>query len=216
MSGYDSARKDYYRLRCEKVARELERRDFEAIVVKDTEEAASRILDLIDVGDTVGIPGSVSVRELRLVEALSERGNAVVEHWVSGKSREELRSLRLAELNSDVLLTGTNAITLDGKLVNIDGTGNRVASMVYGPDKVVVIAGANKIADDLDEALKRSRRVAAPINALRLNLDTPCAETGYCVDCESPKTICAVTVVMEKRPSETEVIVVLVPEDLGY
>ncbi|MFW5896868.1 MAG: LUD domain-containing protein, partial [Bacillota bacterium] len=97
-----------------------------------------------------------------------------------------------------------------------DGTGNRVASMVYGPDKVVVIAGANKIADDLDEALKRSRRVAAPINALRLNLDTPCAETGYCVDCESPNTICAVTVVMEKRPSETEVIVVLVPEDLGY
>ncbi|MFO7942068.1 MAG: lactate utilization protein [Bacillota bacterium] len=216
MPDYDSARKSYYRMRCEKVAEGLKKRDFEAIVAEDMEEASARILEMIDVEDTVGIPGSVSVRELGLVEALSERGNGVVQHWVSGRSREEMRSLRLAELNSDVLLSGTNAITLDGKLVNIDGTGNRVASMVYGPDKVIVIAGANKIADDLDEALKRSRRVAAPINALRLDLDTPCAKTGYCVDCESPKTICAITVIMEKRPSETEMIVVLVPEDLGY
>lgn len=216
MQDYQEARKAYYRLRCEKTAQSLCENRFDAVVVANREEAVSRVLDLVGPDDVVGVPGTVTIRELDLMNRLEQRGNTVVQHWVSGVSSEELRSLRVQQMNSDVLLTGTNAITLDGQLVNIDGTGNRVASMVFGPRKVVIVAGANKIADNLEEALHRAKRIAAPINALRLGTKSPCAKTGYCVDCKSPSTICAVTVVMDRRPSQTEVTVVLIPEDLGY
>ena len=216
MSDYQQARSAYYRLRCEKVAESLKKRGFEAVVASDRAAAADAVLEMIDPGETVGVPGTVTARELDLLEGLEARGNSVIQHWVTGASKEEIRRRRIGQMNADVLLTSTNAVTLDGKLVNIDGTGNRVASMVFGPKRVIVVAGANKIAHDLEEGLNRSKRVAGPINALRLGTDSPCVETGYCVDCESPKTICAVTVVMERRPSDTEVIVVLVPEELGY
>lgn len=216
MQDYHEARTVYYRLRCEKTAESLRRRGFDAVVVRDREEAVTRVMDEVGPEDVVGVPGTVSVRELDLLTRLEERGNRVVQHWVSGVSPEELRSLRVQQMNSDVLLTGTNALTLDGQLVNIDGTGNRVASMVFGPRKVVIVAGANKIVDDLEEAVHRVKRIAAPINAVRLGTRSPCATTGYCVDCESANTICAVTVVIDRRPSQTEMTVVLVPEDLGY
>ncbi len=216
MSEYQEARDTYYRLRCEKTARSLRDNGFDAVVVSDREEAAETVMGLIGPGDTVGVPGTVTIRELNLLERLSERGNHVVQHWVTGKSGDEMRRLRLEQMNSDVLLTSTNAVTLDGKLINIDGTGNRVASMVFGPKKVIIVAGANKIAHDLEEGITRSRRVAGPINALRLGGDRPCAKTGYCTDCGPSTTICAITVIMERKPGNTEVTVVLVPEDLGY
>lgn len=216
MSDYQQARRTYYRLRCEQTRESLHKNDFEAFVVENRAEAADQVLELIEPEATVGVPGSVTIRELGLLEALEDRGNQVVHHWLAGISDEERRELRIQQLNSDVLLTGTNALTLHGQLVNIDGTGNRVASMVFGPRKVIVVAGANKLCDDLDGAVQRVKRVAAPINALRLGLDTPCARTGYCVDCTAAQTICAITVIIDKRPSQTEFAVVLVPEELGY
>ncbi len=216
MSDYQQARREFYRLRCEATAAALVDKGFEAITAADREDAAQRIMDMIDPDETVGIPGTVTVRELGLMQSLQERGNPVVQHWVTDAEPAEIRELRLKQLTSDVLLTGTNAVTLDGRLVNIDGTGNRVAAMVFGPDRVIVVTGANKIVDDLQEGVDRVKRIAAPINAIRLDTRSPCARTGYCVDCEAGETICGVTVVMDRKPGGTDVTVVLVPEELGY
>ncbi len=212
---YQQARKEFYRLRCEKAAESLAENGFEAQVATDTQDAVRIVLGFISSEDVVGLPGTVTARELGLPGALREQGNEVVEHWVEGTS-EEIRQLRLRQLNSDVLVTGTNAVTLDGKLVNIDGTGNRVAAMIFGPPRVVVVAGANKICHDTDEALARTKRIAGPINALRLQTASPCAKTGYCVDCDSPTSICRITTILDKQPGQTELLVVLVPEQLGY
>jgi len=216
MTDYQEARRTYYRLRCNHTAKALEKNGFEAYTTASVKEAAAKVLELISPDETVGVPGTVTIRELGLIEALRDRGNEVVHHWLPGISDEERRELRIRQLNSDVLLTSSNAVTLDGQLVNIDGTGNRVASMVFGPRRVIVVVGANKLCQDTEEAVQRVKRVAAPINALRLGLDAPCAKTGYCVDCVSPNTICGITVIMDRRPSQTEVTVILVPEELGY
>ncbi len=216
MPDYQEARREYYRLRCEATAAALTENGFAAVCASDREDAQRRIMEMIDAEDTVGVPGTVTVRELGLMESLEERGNGVVQHWVADASAEEMRELRLQQLTSDVLLTGTNAVTLDGQLVNIDGTGNRVAAMTFGPERVIVVAGANKIADDLQEGVDRVKRIAAPINAIRLDTRSPCARTGYCVECAAPETICGITVIMDRKPGDTDVTVVLIPEELGY
>jgi len=212
---YQQARQRFYRLRCKKAAKSLKANGFEAVVAQDGQDAVQSVLDVISPEDVVGLPGTVTARQLQLQKALREQGNEVVEHWVEG-SAEEIRQRRIRQLNSDVLLTGTNALTLDGKLVNIDGTGNRVAAMIFGPPRVVVVAGANKICHDKEEAVARAKRIAGPINALRLDTESPCAKTGYCVDCDSPNSICRITTVIDREPGQTEITVVLVPEQLGY
>ena len=216
MSDYVQAQRDYYRLRCEKAVDALKSRGFDAVVVEDSGSAVEAVLEMVDPGAKVGVPGTVTIRQLGLMEKLQARGNEVVQHWVGGLSAEEMRGLRLEQMTSDVLLTSTNAVTLDGRLINIDGSGNRVAAMVFGPGRVIVVAGANKIAHDAEEGTNRAKRVAGPINALRLGGQAPCTRTGYCVDCSPPVSICNVTVIMDGKPSGTEVTVILVPENLGY
>jgi len=214
MSEFQKARKTYYHLRCKKTAESLEANGFDAVVAKDSVDAQKKIMNLINSDDEVGVPGSATIRELGLVEKLKDKGNRVIEHW--GADSDKMRKLRLGQINSDVLLTSSNALSLDGRLVNIDGTGNRVAAMMYGPDRAIIAVGANKIADDLEEAHARVKRVAAPINAIRLNTDSPCADTGYCVDCDADSTICRATVILDKKPGGIDSTVVLVPEELGY
>ena len=120
------------------------------------------------------------------------------------------------QLGCDLFFTSTNALTLKGHLVNIDATGNRVGAMVFGPRRVIVVAGANKIATDLEAALARVKTFACPPNARRLGFDTPCAHTGLCTDCNSPQRICRVTTIIERQPRATDLAVCLVNEDLGY
>jgi len=124
--------------------------------------------------------------------------------------------VRRAHINSDVFITSTNAVTETGELVNIDGTGQRVAAMIFGPGRVVVVAGVNKITGDLEEGLWRASNVAAPMNARRLRSETPCVETGECDDCVAPGRICGITTIIHRRPSRTPFTVVLVGEKLGY
>jgi len=216
MADFQAAKRRFYELRCQKAAEGLERRGFQTVVVESREAAVQQILELVPPEATVGVPGSVTIRELELLPRLEQRGNPVIQHWIPGLPKEEGRRLRREELLADVLLTSTNALTLDGQLVNIDGGGNRVAAMIFGPDKVILVVGANKICDDLEAALFRAKKIAAPINALRLNTATPCAKTGYCVDCQTPNSICAVTVIMDKKPGLADITVILVPEELGY
>jgi len=195
----------------------LERNGFQSFITRTKEEALQKALSIIPVKATVGVGGSVTIREIGLIQALTERGDTVVQHWNEALSKSQLRAILKQELNSDVFLCSANAVTEDGRLVNMDGTGNRVASMIFGPQKVVVVAGKNKIVKNLDEALERVKNIAAPMNSKRLNNgNNPCTKTGVCTDCNSEFRICKVTTIIERRPTLTDFSVILVGEELGF
>ncbi len=202
--------------RMKKTAEKLKAHDFEALCVNTKEEAISEVWKHIGPETRVGVGGSITMRELGIVEALKAKGNAVYDHWVPGLSIDDSLRIRRSQLTCDVFLGSVNAVSMNGELVNIDGAGNRVSSTVFGPKKVILVVGYQKIANDLEEALKRARDVAALINAKRLKADVPCVKAGKCVDCNAPDRVCRVVVIYERRPSYTEMLVILVGEELGY
>ena len=202
--------------KAKKAVERLAAHDFKAIYVKAKVEAVQEILKQVTPGMKIGIGGSVTVRELGILEKLEAQGYTVYNHWKPGLSRESMLEIRKSQMTSDLFLSSVNTVTLNGELVNIDGIGNRVNSTVFGPGKVVLVAGYNKIVDDVQEGIKRIKNVAAPLNARRLNIDVPCAKLGKCVDCNSPNRICRVIVIHERKPSLTEMLVILVGEELGF
>lgn len=204
--------------RIERTMAALERQGFSTLFVSSREEALKKVLGMIPPDAEVGIGGSVTVREVGLVEALINRGNSVAQHWQKGLSPEERSSILRQELNSDWFVTSSNAVTEEGELVNTDATGNRVAAMIFGPGKVLVLAGSNKIVRDTAEAVRRIKVVAAPLNARRLERRTPCASTGRCSEekCQPSERICNVTTIMSRKPVGADITVVLVGEELGY
>lgn len=213
------AREWHEKLKVENTLNALERNGFDVIFYPTAEEALAGVLEMVPDGATVGIGGSVTLREMGLVDALEKRDVTLADHWKAGNegaSPEEVMEIRRTHINSDVFITGTNAVTETGELVNIDGTGQRVAAMIFGPKKVIVVAGVNKITGDLEEGLWRASNIAAPMNARRLHPKTPCAETGECDDCLAPGRICNVTTIIHRRPRRTPLTVVLVGEKLGY
>jgi L-lactate utilization protein LutB len=212
----DEIVKSYLQNMVEQTVSALEERGFSAFAASGREEAKEKVLDLVPAGAKVGVGGSVTLRELGIVEALRARGHTLYEGWGPQQSQPKDFDFRKAHLTCDVFLTSSNAITSDGDLVNVDGVGNRVAAMIFGPEKVIVVAGYNKIVPDLDSAMQRIRNVAAPLNAKRLDLKVPCTETGYCMDCSVPDNICRVTTIISRKPRRTDLTVVLVPEQLGY
>jgi len=198
----------------------LERNQFKVFVASSKKDAIDMVLGLIPLDAKVGVGGSVTIRELGLIEALTKRENRVVHHWLPDMPLSDWLPFMMEAHNADVFLCSSNAITEDGKLVNIDSTGNRVSSMIFGPKKVIVVAGKNKIVKDVDEGLKRLKRVAGPLNAKRHNLvELPCVTTGVCTDCDSPKRICRAITIMERAPNRVRgpnITVVLVAENLGF
>jgi hypothetical protein len=201
--------------RMKKAVEKLKAHEFDALYVMTKEEAVKETWRHIKREMTVGVGGSITIRELGIVEQLKANGNTVYDHWVPGISRADSTEIRKSQMTSDLFLSSTNAVTLSGELINIDGTGNRTNGMVFGPGKVILIAGYNKIAEDVQEAIKMIKLVSSPINARRLNLDLPCAKVGRCVDCNSPNRICRVVVIHERKPLWTDMLVILVGEDLG-
>ncbi len=181
---------------------------------EDENKAVDFLLEEIKPSDSVGIGGSITIYELNLHQILKDKGNQVHFHWLETKP-EDVDSARLIASRADVYLTSTNALTEKGQLVNIDGIGNRVTSMIYGPKKVIVICGTNKIVKDVDEAINRIKDNAYK-NSRRLKLNTPCAITGKCNDCDSPQRMCNVTTIIEKKPGKTDLRVVLIDKELGY
>lgn len=197
----------------------LRKNDFDAMYIRTGKAAVAKVLELVPPNALVGVGGSVTVRELGLLESIRHRGNKIADHWEArqkGLSPEEVMKIRRLLLNSDVLLTSTNAVTETGHLVNTDHAGQRVAAMIFGPKKVIIVAGVNKIVRDVYEALERIKNVAAPMNAKRLNVRVPCTVTGICSDCDSQNRICNVTTIIERRPIHTDVTVILLGEVLGY
>jgi len=193
----------------------LKKNRMPAVFFRTKEQAKKGILEMISPDSNVGIGGSVTLGQLGLIEEMKKHGFTVLNPFEPKLTKEEKINLRRKALLSDVFLVSTNAITEGGQLFNIDATGNRVGAMIFGPKKVIVVAGANKIVKDLDEAILKVRERTAPINAKRLNVKTPCVHTGQCEDCESPERICNIWVVICKKPRLTDLQVVLVGEILG-
>ena len=202
--------------RVKKTIEKLVAHEFNAIYVKTKEEAIEEIWKHIVPNAKVGVGGSITIRELGILDQLKAKGNIIYDHWTPGLSKEESFQIRKDQITSNLFLSSVNAITMNGELVNIDGAGNRVNGTIFGPGKVIVVAGYNKIVEDVQEAIKRTKNVAAPMNAKRGNLDVPCAKLGRCVDCNSPNRICRVVVIHERKPMLTNILIILVGEELGY
>jgi len=208
--------KEWYRdQKIQRTLATLKKNGFQTFFAPTRRDAREKALSLIPPNAVVGVGGSITIREINLIDSLTTRGNTVVQHWLPPPGEDSVTTMR-KEISSDVFLASSNAVTEDGKLINTDGTGNRIAAMIFGPRKVIVIAGINKIVKDVAEAIQRVKNVAAPMNARRLNINTPCAVTGVCTDCDSSDRICRVTTIMEKKPDQTDVTVILVGEELGF
>lgn len=196
------------------LANKLKGKGYSAWVVRDADEALTKVLELIPPGASVGIPGSVTLRQIGLPQALLERGNRVIQHW-GEMSQEDRRKALLEELTADVFTSSANAISAEGHIVNIDGTGNRVAGISFGLGRLIIVAGINKVTPDLESAMKRARFVASP-NAIRLNSPVPCGKTGVCVDCQVPERMCRVISILERCPSGRDAHVIIALQELGY
>jgi len=213
--------KHFAEIKARKCIEALKSNGMEADYLPTAQEAVNDLLSKIPEGASVGVGGSVTIRQLGILDILKKRGNKVFDHWSEGYD-DPRSNVRMSQLTADVFLSSTNAITLDGKLLNTDGTGNRVASMFYGPPSVFIVAGWNKIVANLEEAFRRVKTTAAPMNAARPLSGTgkkqhPCALTGECIECANPKRMCKITVIIEKKPpAATKFSVLLVGETLGY
>ncbi len=197
------------------VEKNLRERGFGVKCFETAAEAAAYLDSQID-GQTVGFGGSVTLEEMGLYDLLS-RHNQVYWHWQPGASKEEQKKARFLASEASVYLSSVNGLAETGEIINIDGTGNRVAAMFYGHKKVYLIAGENKLAEDYDRALWRARNIASPLNAKRLGVKTPCAVKGdRCYDCKSPERICRGLAVLWDRPKGAEYEVILIHEKLGY
>ncbi len=201
----------------ETVCKKLNSLGYSARFVNNKDEALKAALELIPEGASVGVPGTVTVREIGLIEELKKRGSKVSVHWDPDLKPEGKAARFLEELSSDWFVTSTNALTADeGVFVNIDGTGNRVGSMAWAPGRLLYIVGINKITPDLGTALKRARNTATPPNVIRLNYKVPCAAVGHCVNCNSHERVCRIVTMMERPPFGRECHVIIVAEELGY
>lgn len=206
----------HHEQRCEKAVEALGQNGFIAVYCRTPKEARDYILKHGSDAASVGFGGSRTIVDLGVEEVFSEQGKAIYNHGNPGLAPAEKMEVMRRELTCDLFLTSANAITLSGRLVNIDGNGNRVAALTFGPKKTIVVAGRNKLVDgDLDAAIRRVKDSAAPPNARRLNCNTPCAKTGFCADCNSPERICRIIHVMERKPRVADLHVVLVNADLG-
>lgn len=203
------------RLLSEKIIKALTSRNMEGYYAETKAEALEKALEWIPEGSSVSWGGSMSIKEIGLKDAM-HNGNYTVYDREGADTREEKRVAELAAYDCDFYLTSSNAISEDGVLVNIDGFANRVSSIAAGPRNVIMVIGMNKVVKDAENALSRARNEAAPINAQRFNLDTPCAKTGACFDCKSPDTVCCQILITRFSKLPKRIKVILVGEELGF
>ena len=205
----------YYENAAATIIKGLEKRQMEGYYCPDRTSAVAKALELMPEGSSIAWGGSMSLHESGLMEAVCHGPYKIIDRE-SAKTPEEQRQLYGKIACCDYFLMRTNAITMDGELVNIDGRGNRVAFLCYGPQNVIILAGMNKVVTDVDAGLKRVRNTATPPNTVRLHKKTPCAVTGRCGDCFSPDCICSQFVVTRRSGIPGRIKVILVGEELGY
>ncbi len=205
----------YYENAAETIIKNLKKRRMEGFYCATKEEAVKKALELMPKGASIGWGGSMTLEESGLMEAVRNAEYAIIDRDAA-KTDEERKEVFAKIVNCDYFLMSTNAITLDGELVNIDGRGNRVSFLCFGPERVLVLAGMNKVVTDVDSAVKRVHDIASPANTVRLNKNTPCAKIGRCADCLSDDCICAQTVITRLSLVPNRIQVILVGEELGY
>jgi hypothetical protein len=211
-------KKDSLRLQAAAVIRNLKKRGMDGIFCETSALAVAEICRMIPSGSLVGLGGSETVMESGLLDALRRMDIRLLDRYKEGVSKEAVDDMRRQGLQADIFICSSNAVTADGKLVNMDGTGNRVAAMIYGPKKVIILVGMNKIQPDLEAAIARVKNTAAPANSLRVGVETPCSKTGFCQDphCHPPRRICCQLVITEASMTPGRMTVFLVGEALGY
>ena len=194
----------------------FKKRNIEAFYCEDSASAVALAMELMKDGGTVGKGGTETIREVGLLDAVKSAEHLTFIDRELAKTPEEKKQIYFQTLQCDYFLMSSNAITIDGELINIDGNGNRVACLIYGPEKVIIIAGMNKVVDDVDSGIARIGNFAAPPNAARLGTRTPCATLGHCGDCHSEDCMCAQIVITRHSRHKDRIKVILVGEELGF
>ncbi len=195
----------------------LKKRKFNVHQVKNKDEAREKVLSLLKPGESIGWGGSMSCKECGIYDALRQREDITTVDRELGKTPEEIEKFMHNCFNATWFVTSANALLTDGRIINIDGKGNRVAATIYGPENVIFVIGKNKIVDgSLEEGISRVKNVASPPNTKRLDKKTPCAVTGECADCASPDRICRSVAIIEWQKNNDGIHVILVDEELGY
>jgi hypothetical protein len=213
----DTHQKDWNEMVAKKIVENLKKRRMEGSYAATASQAKEEILAMIPEGAKVYRCGSMTAVGMDLWEAVAQiPGVEVIDPFQAGLSPDEALELRRKGLTADVMITSSNAVTLDGKLVNLDGMGNRVAAMAFGPKKVILVVGMNKVAPDLETAMARVKHYAAPVNNIRLGMKNPCVESGLCSDCRSAQRICNMWSIIEGHMIKDRVHVKLVGGNLGY
>jgi hypothetical protein len=200
----------------QKTVKALEDNNIECVLVENKQAALQKALELIPEGSTVGLGGSVTVDQIGLLSELRSGKYEVYDQYAPGLEMEENMKRRKLGLTAQFFVTSTNAITSDGQLVNVDGIGNRVAAQAFGPNRVIIVAGTNKIVKDVHEAFDRLEKIAAPMNAKRWSSQNPCADTGVCMDCDSPTRICNIYTIIRRMMIPGRMTVILVKDSLGF
>ncbi len=210
--------KDIYKSQAEEIIKNLRKRNIDGAYFVNTEQAVAAILMEIPDDVLVGLGGSESIIESGLVEALRKKNIKLLDRYKEGVTEEEVWKMRKEGLSSDIYIASSNAVTFDGKIVNMDGIGNRVAAMIFGPNKVFLLVGMNKVVKTVKEAVARIKNHVAPQNALRVGIDTPCSKRGYCQDprCVPPHRICSQLVILESSMFPNRIKLFLIGEHLGY
>lgn len=206
----------YYKQLADTVIKNLQKRQIEGYYCPTSKEAVKLANDLIASNSTVSFGGSMTLSECGMMDTLTSRKDITLYNRNTAKSPEEIADIYHKALSADYYFMSCNAISATGELVNIDGTGNRVAALIYGPEHVIILAGMNKVTPDLASAMARAKNTATSPNAIRLNRETPCATTGICHDCQSPDCICANTVITRRGQIPNRIHVILIGENLGY
>ncbi|MCK5477029.1 MAG: lactate utilization protein [Candidatus Aenigmarchaeota archaeon] len=200
----------------EKIIQKFKENNISVIPVENNEEACRKVLEIIPKKSSIGYGGSITLESIGLFDKIKSGDYEFYDKSKAVYGSEEYFKLVDLSQHVDYFLSSSNAITRDGKIVNMDRTGNRVSSIIFGPKHVIIVVGKNKIVDDVDSAIERIRNIAAPLNAKRLKLNTPCVKTGRCMDCSSPDSICCSTVIIHKQFKPNRITIILVNKDLGY
>lgn len=200
----------------ERAIENLTKNNMEAVFLPDAKDVRAAVAGLLHKGDTVTVGGSVTLEETGVIGLLGNGDYHYLDRYRPGLTEEEKNAIFVGAFSADAYLCSANAITEQGELYNVDGSSNRVAALLYGPKKVIIVAGWNKLVRDLDEARERVRSLAAPANAARLERKTPCVKTGRCMDCASPDRICCNTVISARQRQKGRIHILLVGETLGY
>lgn len=194
----------------------LEKRNMKGYFVQNTSQLFKLLGELVPVKSLVGCGDSMTLEEAGVYDYFRAGDFNFLDKYKKGLSSEEKREIYLKNFTADTFITGSNAVTEDGKIFNIDGNGSRVAPMIYGPAQVIIVVGVNKLVPDIEHAIQRARQTAAPLDAVRLNKKTPCAQLKYCIDCKSPERICNSFTAIEGQFIKDRIKVIVIDKNMGY